>query len=136
MIEQQFALLAQYRPDFAKCQESTMYVLAKKLLNNETVRDYGKVDFHSNERLKDIFNNVDVKDKRVLTVLASGDHVFYAYDNGAKSVECFDINKLVIWSNSTIENNILTRSLRVKPQAFLLTKYIICYLSSNGRALD
>lgn len=68
----------------------------QKLLNNEMVSNYGKVYFHSNERLRDIFNDVDVKDKDVLTVLASGDHVFYAYNNGARSVDCFDINKLTI----------------------------------------
>lgn len=68
----------------------------QRVLNNEMVRDYGNIYYHSNERLKDIFKNVDVEDKNVLTVLASGDHVFYAYDNGAKNVDCFDINKLAV----------------------------------------
>ena len=31
------------------------------------------------------------------TVLASGDQAFYFYDNGAKKVDLFDINKLSIY---------------------------------------
>ena len=69
-----------------------------KLVKNGYESDkYGKIYFHSNERLKDIFSQLDVKDKNVFTVLASGDQAFYFYDNGAKKVDLFDINKLSIY---------------------------------------
>lgn len=58
---------------------------------------YATIYFHSNERLKEIFSEIDVKNKDVLTVLGSGDQAFYLYDNGAKSVDMFDKNKLAIY---------------------------------------
>lgn len=75
---------------------SDVFAVQRVLDREETSNMYNSIYFHSNERLKEIFSNVDVKDKDVLTVLASGDQAFYAYDNGAKSVDTFDINKLAI----------------------------------------
>lgn len=53
-----------------------------------------RIYYKSNENLEKLFNCFDVKDKKVLTVLASSDQAFCAYYNGAKSVDTFDINKL------------------------------------------
>lgn len=58
---------------------------------------YSTIYFHSNERLKDIFSEIDVKNKDVLTILGSGDQAFYFYDNGARIVDMFDRNKLAIY---------------------------------------
>ena len=58
---------------------------------------YATIYFHSNERSKEIFSEINVKNKDVLTVLGSGDQAFYLYDNGAKSVDMFDKNKLAIY---------------------------------------
>ena len=55
---------------------------------------YSPVYYCSNERLKELFDSFSVRDKDVLTVLASSDQLFYAYLNGAKSVYTFDRNKL------------------------------------------
>lgn len=58
---------------------------------------YGKVYFKTNEFLEDLFKNVDLNGKDVLTVLGSGDQAFLCYEKGAKSVDVFDINKLAIY---------------------------------------
>lgn len=57
---------------------------------------YYTIYFNSNERLKEIFSKIDVYDKDVLTVVGSGDQVFYSFYNGARSVDMFDKNKLSI----------------------------------------
>lgn len=48
----------------------------------------------SNEYLKFIFNDIDVADKDVLTVLASADQFFAFIDKKANKVDAFDINPL------------------------------------------
>ena len=46
----------------------------------------------STENLSDSFDCFDFKNKNVLTVAASGDHMFDAYLRGAKNVDMFDLN--------------------------------------------
>ena len=58
---------------------------------------YEKLYFSSNERLKDIFYNIDLTGKKVLSVLGSGDQAFYIYNLNAKEVDLFDKNKLTIY---------------------------------------
>ena len=65
--------------------------------DNDFSEKYDTIYFHSNENLKDIFSEIDVTNKDVLTVLGSGDQVFYSYNNGARNVEAFDRNKLAIY---------------------------------------
>ena len=55
---------------------------------------FSKIYNSSNESLKRLFACFSVKDKEVLTVLGSSDHLFYAMYYGAKSVDSFDINVL------------------------------------------
>lgn len=55
---------------------------------------YAEIYAKSNEDLKSLFKNFSVKDKNVLSVLASSDQVFAAYYLGAKSVDTFDLNYL------------------------------------------
>ena len=47
------------------------------IINNDYIDDYDKLYFSSNEDLRGIFNEMDFKGKKVLTVLASGDQVFH-----------------------------------------------------------
>ncbi len=56
--------------------------------------DYSKVYYSSNEDFKNIFSSVDMNDKSVLTVLASGDQAIHFYNKGAKRVDVFDVNKI------------------------------------------
>ncbi len=58
---------------------------------------YNKIYPRTNENLADLFSNFDVKDKDVLSVLASSDQVFTSRYLDAKSVDSFDINKLTIY---------------------------------------
>lgn len=71
----------------------------KDIINGSSLIDenYNSIYFHSNEHLKEIFDQIDVKDKTCLTVLGSGDQAFYMFDRGAKSVDLFDINKLAFY---------------------------------------
>lgn len=39
-----------------------------------------------------LYDNEDLKDKKVLTVTSSGDHALNAILNGAKNIDSFDIN--------------------------------------------
>ena len=59
--------------------------------------NYNRVYYSSNENLNELFSFVDVNDKSVLSVLGSGDQMFYFYNNGAKSVETFDVNRLTYY---------------------------------------
>lgn len=51
----------------------------------------------TNENLKDIFNKYDVKDKDVLTVLASSDQALACYYCGAKTIDAFDRSYLTLY---------------------------------------
>ena len=59
--------------------------------------NYGPIYFHSNEYLNEIFNEVDICGKDVLTVVGSGDQALYMYDRGVKNVDLFDKNKLTLY---------------------------------------
>ena len=48
----------------------------------------------TNEDLELLFNNTDVMNKRVFSVLSSSDYLFSAIDAGASVVDTFDINPL------------------------------------------
>ena len=68
--------------------------VASKLIDGEHIDNYDKLYYSTNEDLDELFENIDVKDKEVLTVLSSSDQYFYCCFNGACSVDSFDINKL------------------------------------------
>ncbi|MBR3524061.1 MAG: DUF3419 family protein [Bacilli bacterium] len=55
---------------------------------------YSKMYSMTTENIAGFLNNLDLKDKNVLTVAASGDQRINAYMLGAKNVTCFDINPL------------------------------------------
>ena len=55
---------------------------------------YTKIYMQSNENLKEYVKDLD--DKRVLSVAASGDHLFSSLLNGATNIDIFDINKYAL----------------------------------------
>ncbi len=61
---------------------------------NETFNKYSGVYSFTTENIKGYFNERDIKNKNILTIAASGDHIFNAMLLGAKNIDCFDINKL------------------------------------------
>lgn len=60
-------------------------------------RYHDLVFYNSNENLRKLFSGIDLKDKEILSVLASSDQLFYFYANGAKLVDTFDKNKLTFY---------------------------------------
>lgn len=74
----------------AECASDISFVREK---NNH----YDKIYFQSNEYLNPLFQNFSVEGKDVFSVLASGDQMFLSYQEGAKSVDTFDINKLTYY---------------------------------------
>ena len=48
----------------------------------------------SNESILNLFENIDLKNKEVLTVLASSDYLFSSLVGDVKNIEAFDINPL------------------------------------------
>lgn len=69
----------------------TNYVL------NHFMSKYDAVYFCTNENISSIFKNIDVKNKKVLSILGSGDQTFYLVKNGVKDIDVFDINKLTFY---------------------------------------
>lgn len=59
--------------------------------------NYDRLFFSTNENINDLFSNVDICGKNVLSVLGSGDHAFHLFEKGAKNVDLFDINKLTLY---------------------------------------
>ena len=68
------------------------------LFDKEMLRNYNLIFSSSNELLKPIMSNFDFKDKKVLTVLGSGDQAFHFYKNGVTNIDLFDVNKLTIYN--------------------------------------
>ena len=66
----------------------------ERLLEGKDSKNYDCVYFSTNEHLDDIFSNFDFKDKKVLSVIGSGDQAFHFYNSGVKKLDLFDINKL------------------------------------------
>ena len=61
---------------------------------NERFGRYSPMYMFATENLSGYFPYLDLKDKEVLTVCSSGDHIINSYMFGAKSVDCFDCNML------------------------------------------
>lgn len=55
---------------------------------------FEKIYVVSNERVDLVFSGIDFREKEVLSVLSSADHVFSEYFLGALRVDTFDINQL------------------------------------------
>ncbi|MBR4830534.1 MAG: hypothetical protein IKZ96_02055 [Bacilli bacterium] len=68
--------------------------LAEGVLKGKIKKAFSWVYGNTNEDLEFVFENVNVKNKNVLTVLSSSDYLFMAHLFGAKTVDCFDINPL------------------------------------------
>ena len=67
----------------------------KLIIGKNNYREYDYIYLTSNEFLKQL--NINLQGKDVLTVIGSSDQIFYAYNNKAKTVDCFDKNKLAIY---------------------------------------
>ena len=70
--------------------------LTNNVFDGTSARD-NRLYFATNELASEIIGSFDIKDKDVLTVLGSGDQAFHFYNNGARKVDVFDINRLAIY---------------------------------------
>lgn len=71
----------------------------KYIVNND-VLNFTRCDqiyFNSNESLKDIFDSFDFKDKRIFSVLGSGDQAFHLINRGARKIDLFDCNNIAVY---------------------------------------
>ncbi len=64
---------------------------------NKINSNFGQVYRNTNENLSKILTHYDMKDKQILSVVASSDQVFSCYYLGAKKVDTFDSNKLTYY---------------------------------------
>jgi len=55
----------------------------KDVLKLKRKKKYGRIFLHTNELLNELFDVIDFKNKDVLSVLASSDQMFMAYNLGA-----------------------------------------------------
>lgn len=71
----------------------------KYIVNND-VLNFTRCDqiyFNSNERLNDIFDKFNFKDKRIFSVLGSGDQAFHLINRGARKIDLFDCNNIAFY---------------------------------------
>lgn len=64
--------------------------------DSEKFTSISKIYSFTTENINGYFNFLDFKNKNVLTVSASGDHIINAFYKGAKTVTAFDINYLAL----------------------------------------
>ena len=69
----------------------------KILVSGNPQENYRYVYAQTNEYLRQLYSNVDFKNKNVLSVAASGDQSFLAYAYGAKHIDLFDLNQLTFY---------------------------------------
>ena len=64
------------------------------ILNKQCSDIFGFIYSRTNENLVKLFKEIDLTNKNVYTVMSSSDILFSALTNGAKKVDCFDINPI------------------------------------------
>ncbi len=57
---------------------------------------YSSAFMVTNENVRDLFNTLDLQDKKVLSVIGAGDYIFNSVLNGATEIDGFDISMFAI----------------------------------------
>ena len=73
------------------------YLSSRIISQNKSVNGYGKIYYQVNEDLIDSCLSADFRNKNVLSVLSSGDHVLTSRFLDANNVDAFDINRLTLY---------------------------------------
>ena len=73
---------------------SNTFDIINNLTSSKKYSKYCQIYSFTTENISGYYENFDFKDKKVLTICASGDHVFNAILLGANYITCFDINLL------------------------------------------
>lgn len=115
----------------------------KDILNvSLLIKDYKKAlpqyDYiytRTNENLNLLLKDIEVKNKKVLTVLASSDQLFYFLLKNAKEVETFDINVLTKYFFYLRKWNLLYLKEYFYPKGPLNSNYILKLLEFAKKIL-
>ena len=113
--------------DFRTLQEKLNY--DKLHLFSEDEAEVSKVYGFANDNLREYYSGIDIKDKKILTVLSSADHYLEALRQGASNsnIVTFDINRMTIYcaymKMFSILNN--SRSNFVRPNELTTERSII-----------
>ena len=73
------------------------YLVSRVISFGKSVNGYGKIYYQTNEDLVEPYIDIDFQNKDVLSVLASGDHVFTSRLLDSHKVDSFDFNPLAIY---------------------------------------
>ena len=73
------------------------YLVSRIMAAGKTVEGYSRIYYMANEDLIDTYLDVDFKDKEVLSILASGDHVLTSDYLNAKRTDSFASNRLELY---------------------------------------
>ncbi len=73
---------------------SNTFDIINNLTSSKKYSKYCQIYSFTTENISGYYEYFDFKDKKVLTICASGDHVFNAILLGANYITCFDINLL------------------------------------------
>ena len=73
------------------------YLVSRLLSFGKTVDGYCKMYYQTNEDLGSSILDIDFQNKEVLSVLASGDHVFTSRLLDTKKTDAFDFNRLSLY---------------------------------------
>lgn len=69
----------------------------KKICDNYYFYDYSRIYFNTNEKLDELYSEIDFNGKDVFCVLASSDQYFKIKQLGVRSIDTFDKNKLTYY---------------------------------------
>ena len=68
--------------------------LTREVMLGNIDSPHDRIYYSSNENLEPLFSSISIENKKVLTVLGSGEHVFHLYNRNPLLVDTFDINQL------------------------------------------
>lgn len=77
-----------------KDAELASQLVKTKFIKDDVFKEYDGIYAFTNENIKGYFNRLNFEQKNILTVAASGDHIFEALLRNSKNIDSFDINKL------------------------------------------
>lgn len=73
------------------------YLASRGVASGMMLDEYMPTYYQTNENLVDMYEQIDFNNKKVLSVMGSGDQVLTSYFLGAKKVDAFDKNRLSIY---------------------------------------
>ena len=91
-----------------KAVKATLNIIKGNKKEKPFSKNYMTIYLFTTENLKGVVDALNVRGKKILTVSASGDHIFNMLFKGAESIECYDVNYLAKYYYYFKESAILT----------------------------